>query len=107
MRRRTRSFSVEVFGVQNQVKALRSEVKRLHESFVQFGENVHKELAQNSHEHALLVLKRLSSIDSTMTAINQEQEAIREDVEKTLQQLQRIKSKKIFSDIETKIDKNT
>eukprot|EP01035_Chromulina_nebulosa_P021450 gene21451-27784_t len=89
------------------LKALRSEVKRLHDSFVQFGENVHKELAQNSHEHALLVLKRLSSIDSTMTAINQEQEAIREDVEKTLQQLQRIKSKKIFSDIETKIDKNT
>ena len=104
-------LSSEVAGVQDQVQAFRSEIAALHGSFVQFGECVRKELAQNNQKHAL-VLQKLTSIDRTATAISQEQKAAKEEQEIALQELQQakqmmIKLKMGFSEIEANIATHT
>ena len=78
-----RHLSSEVSGVQEQVKVFRIEIAALQDSFMQFGECVRKELAENSEKHAL-VLERLDSIDRTATAIVQEQTAAREEAERLM-----------------------
>ena len=104
-------LATEVSGVQEQVNAIREDIAALHGSFVQFGECVLKELAQNSQQHSM-VLERLSAIDAATSSIVQEQTAAKEDAEKTMVGLEQVKQQMIqfgvsVTDIDSKIATQT
>ena len=104
-------LSDEVSVVQEQVRAIRDDLAALRGTFIQFGECVHKELAENNQKHAL-VLEGLRSIDQAATSIRQEQAAAREDAEKSLTELEQMKLQLVkfglgLSEIDSKISRQT